>query len=344
MCILYMKDTIIISLLQRYIKNQCSEQELRTLLHWLKSPDNHTELDLVVKPLWDTIDKKMSRPDNEREKELHEEVSLLLSGIKDKNKKTSNPRIRSKNRLNGFYRIAAILILAFSVTFGLLRVLDRPSPQLTYTENISNKGEKKNILLADGTKIILNSDTKLRIPGNFNKEERIIEIEGEGFFDVTPNPDKPFIIRSGETQIRVLGTSFNFKSYKEDDFIKLTVSTGKVRVNVADQDLQLSVSPNEHLSINKIDGNVSKETIQENNYIKWIQGSLYFNKEPIREVIKTINRTYNRKVILQCKNCDYKITGTHDNKSIEAVIEAICFTTGLHSRQEGDNIIIYDKL
>ena len=106
----------------------------------------------------------------------------------------------------------------------------------------------------------------------------------------------------------------------------------------------MSVSPNEHLSVNKIDGNVSKETIQENNYIKWIQGSLYFNKEPIREVIKTINRTYNRKVILQCKNRDYKITGTHDNKSIEAVIEAICFTTGLHSRQEGDNIIIYDKL
>lgn len=339
-----MQDTIIILLLQKYIKNQCSEQELHALLHWLKSPDNHAELDLVVKPLWETIDKNMSRPEGEKEKELHEEVSLLLSGVKRKDRKISNPIIRDKNRLNGFYRIAAILILAFSVTFGLVKVLDRPSPQLTYTEKVSNKGEKKNIVLSDGTKIILNSDTRLRIPADFNKEERVLEMEGEGFFDVAPNPDKPFIIKSGETRVRVLGTSFDFKSYKEDDFIKLTVSTGKVRVNVDDQDLQLSVSPNEHLSVNKIDGNVSKETIQENNYIKWIQGSLYFNKEPIREVIKTINRTYNRKVILQCKNRDYKITGTHDNKSIEAVIEAICFTTGLHSRQEGDNIIIYDKL
>ncbi|WP_293713073.1 FecR domain-containing protein [uncultured Parabacteroides sp.] len=339
-----MQDTIIILLLQKYIKNQCSEQELHALLHWLKSPDNHAELDLVVKPLWETIDKNMSRPEGEKEKELHEEVSLLLSGVKRKDRKISNPIVRDKNRLNGFYRIAAILILAFSVTFGLVKVLDRPSPQLTYTEKVSNKGEKKNIVLSDGTKIILNSDTRLRIPADFNKEERVLEMEGEGFFDVAPNPDKPFIIKSGETRVRVLGTSFDFKSYKEDDFIKLTVSTGKVRVNVDDQDLQLSVSPNEHLSVNKIDGNVSKETIQENNYIKWIQGSLYFNKEPIREVIKTINRTYNRKVILQCKNRDYKITGTHDNKSIEAVIEAICFTTGLHSRQEGDNIIIYDKL
>lgn len=337
-----MRDTIIISLLQKYIKDQCSEQELRTLLQWLKSPDSHAGLDSVIQPLWDAIDRDMAQPTSERETELRKEVSSLLSKIEHKNK-SANTGVRNKNRLNGFYRIAAILILAFSVTFGLLKIYDRPQQMITYTEKISAKGEKKSIRLADGTKIILNSDTKVRIPNNFNKEERTIEIEGEGFFDVTPDPDNPFVIKSGEAQVKVLGTSFDFKSYKEDEFIKLTVSTGKVRVNVADQDLQLAVSPNEHLSINKIDGNVRKETIEENNYIKWIHGSLYFNKEPIREVIKTINRTYNRKVILQCKDCDYRITGIHDNKSIEAVIEAICFTTGLRSRLEGDNIILYDK-
>ena len=336
-----MQETIIISLLRKYVKDQCSEQELRTLLQWLKSSDHHIGFDWVVQPLWDAIDKDMPRPDEEGENELRQEVSSLLSEIRQQ--KTSDSKVRSKNRLNGFYRVAAILILALSVTLGALKVLDRPQSVVTYVEKMSAKGETKSLLLADGTKVILNSDTKLIIPSNFNKEERIIEMEGEGFFDVTPNPDKPFIIRSGEARVKVLGTSFDFKSYKEDEFIKLTVSTGKVRVNVADQDLQLAVSPNEHLSINKIDGNVRKESIEENNYIKWIHGSLYFNKEPIREVIKTINRTYNRKVILQCKNCDYRITGTHDNKSIEAVIEAICFTTGLRSKREGGNIILYEK-
>lgn len=339
-----MQDTTIISLLQKYIKNQCTEQELRTLLHWLKSPDNHASLDMAFLPLWDAIERDMPQPNQAREDELRREVSSLLSAIKQKNAPSSNTGVRNKNRLNGFYRVAAILILAFSVTFGLMKYLDRPEPALTYIEKASAKGEKKSVLLADGTKVILNSDTKLLIPSNFNKQERTIEMEGEGFFDVAPNPDKPFVIKSGEASVKVLGTSFDFKSYKEDDFIKLTVSTGKVRVNISDQDLQMSVSPNEHLSVNKIDGNISKETIQENNYIKWIQGSLYFNKEPIGEVLKTINRTYNRKVILQSKYSDYKITGTHDNKSIEAVIEAICFTTGLRSRKEGDKIILYDKL
>lgn len=338
-----MQDTTIISLLQKYIKNQCTEQELRTLLHWLKSPDNHASFDMAFLPLWDAIERDMPQPNQAREDELRREVSSLLSEIKKKNAPASNTCVRNKNRLNGFYRIAAILILAFSVTFGLMKYLDRPEKPVTYAETVSAKGEKKTLKLADGTRVILNSDTKLLIPSNFNKQERTIEMEGEGFFDVAPNPDKPFVIKSGEARVKVLGTSFDFKSYKEDDFIKLTVSTGKVRVNISDQDLQMSVSPNEHLSVNKIDGNISKETIQENNYIKWIQGSLYFNKEPIREVIKTINRTYNRKVILQSKRSDYKITGTHDNKSIEAVIEAICFTTGLRSRKEGDKIILYEK-
>jgi len=323
------------------MKDQCSEQELRILLQWLKSPDSRLDFDKGGQPFWNAVDKNMPRPNEEGENELLQEVSFLLSKIKQKN--TSNSDVRSKNRLNGFYRVAAILIFAISVTFGLLKVLDRPQSVVAYAEKISAKGEKKNLLLADGTKVILNSDTKLIIPSNFNKEERIVEMEGEGFFDVTPNPAKPFIIKSGEARVKVLGTSFDFKSYKEDEFIKLTVSTGKVRVNVANQDLQLAVLPNEHLSINKIDGNVRKESIEENNYIKWIHGSLYFNREPIREVIKTINRTYNRKVILQCEDCDYCITGTHDNKSIEAIIEAICFTTGLRSKREGGNIILYEK-
>lgn len=339
-----MQDTTIISLLQKYIKNECTEQELRCLLNWLKSADDHTSLDLIAKPLWDAIDRKLALPDSQRADELRNEVSSLLNAIRRESGKPANQsRINKKNRLNGFYRIAAILILTLSVTLGILKVMDRPSAPLTYVEQISLKGEKKTILLADGTKVVLNSDTKLRIPDNFNKQERIIEMVGEGFFDVAHNPERPFIIKSGEAQVEVLGTSFDFKSYAEDAFIKLTVSTGKVRVNVNKQDLQLAVSPNEHLSINKTDGNIRKEVIQENNYIKWMKGSLYFEKEPILEVIKTINRTYNRKVILQCADCQYVITGTHDNKSIEAVIEAICFTTGLRSRQEGDSIIIYDK-
>lgn len=312
------------------------------MLHQLKLSDNRIDLDWIVRPLWEAIDKESALPNKERKSELRREVSSLLLEIKQKNNTVPYSDTRDKLHLNGFYKIAAILILVFGVTFGLLNIFDRSQSTITYIESTSAKGEKKSLLLTDGTNVILNSDTKLIIPSDFNNKERIIEIEGEAFFDVTLNPDKPFILKSGETRIKVLGTSFDFKLYKEDEFIKLTVSTGKVQINVADQELQLSVSSNEHLSINKKDGNIRKETIEENNYIKWIHSSLYFNREPIREVIKTINRTYNRTVILQSEEADYRITGIHHNKSIDAVIEAICFTTGLQYRHEDENIILYE--
>lgn len=339
-----MQDTAILSLLQKYIRNECSREELQTLFQWLKSSDDYSGFDQVIRPFWDSIDQNMRVPEKEHEDKLRKEVFSLLSEIKQKNEETNNPGVISKNRLSGFYRIVAILILVLSATIGVLTFYSSHPETISFQEQVSAKGEKKIVRLADGTKVILNSDTKLRIPSDFNGESRTVEMEGEGFFDVTSNPDKPFIIKSGGTQVKVLGTSFDFKSYKEDDYIKLTVSTGKVRINVDDQDLQLSVSPNEHLSINKRDGDVNKESIDENNYIKWIQGSLYFKREPIREVLNTINRTYNRNVVLQCSDCDFRITGTHDNQNFEAVIDAICFTTGLKVRQEGNMILLYNNL
>ena len=111
-----------------------------------------------------------------------------------------------------------------------------------------------------------------------------------------------------------------------------------------DKDLRLSISGCFWLfyaSKYKRRRTINKETFIENDYIKWMNGILYFHKTPIKEVIKTIERTYNTKIILNCKNCNQIITGTHDNKSLKAVIDAVCFTTGLRSQQKGDKIIIY---
>ena len=79
-----MQDTVIISLLQKYIKINVRSRSCVLLLQWLKSPDNHIDLDLVVQPLWDAIDKDMSHPNEERENELRREVSSLLSEIKQR--------------------------------------------------------------------------------------------------------------------------------------------------------------------------------------------------------------------------------------------------------------------
>lgn len=333
-------QTHILSLLQKYIENRCEEHELTLLLHWLKTPDNLEDFDFVSSSLWKKLEEKYAYPDNKRIKELNNEVEALLTKIRTEQVVSGKRKTISKNI---FYRSAAVLLLLISLGLGYLWLNNtKITEEISYTELAAIRGEIKEYTLEDGTHIILNSESKIKIPSDYNKENRYIEMTGEGFFNVTSNADKPFIVKSGQTQIKVLGTSFNVKAYSEDKAIGVTVSTGKVLVNIPDIDLQLRVLPMEHLLVNKETSNVSKLSLEENNYTKWIEGILFFDKEPLSEVIKTISRKYKKNVLLRCDNCNPLISGRHDNKSLEAVIDAICFTTGLKQKEEGESIILYE--
>lgn len=333
-------NTQILSLLQKYIENRCNEDELRTLLQWLKSPDNPHDFDFVSESLWDKLDGKYRYPDTNRITELNREVDVLLKKIKTEH---IAPRKTIVTRRIFFYRIASVVLLLIGLGIGYLMIGDKDAPEeITYKEITADRGMIKEYTLEDGSHIILNSESKLRIPSDYNGKNRSIEMVGEAFFEIAPDPHKPFIITNGETQVRVLGTSFNVKAYAEDNIIGVTVSTGKVLVNIPDMDLQLKVMPMEHLVVDRQTSNVTKLNLAENNYTKWIGGTLYFDKEPLIEVLKTINRKYNKSVILQCKNCNPLISGTHDNKSLEAVVDAISFTTGLKHKEEGDSIILFE--
>lgn len=333
-------QSYILSLLQKYIENRCEEHELGLLLQWLKAPDNLENFNSVSSSLWNKLGEKYTYPDDKRIAELDNEVEVLLTKIRNKQTISKKRNIISKNFL---YRSAAVLLLALGLSIGYLWLNNtNTSEKITYTILSTTRGEIKDFSLADGTHIILNSESKIKVPSDYNKNNRNIEMTGEGFFDVTPNPNKPFVIISGQAQVKVLGTSFNMKSYSEDNSIGVTVSTGKVLVKIPDIDLQLRVLPMEHLLVNKETSNVSKLALVENNYTKWIEGILFFDKEPLSEVVKTISRKYERNVLLRCTNCNPLISGRHDNKSLEAVIDAICFTTGLKQKEEGEYIILYE--
>lgn len=326
-------------ILQKYIENQCNENELHILLHWLKSPDNLSAFDVASIAVWEQLEKKHTYPDEIRSAQLNHEVDLLLQKIKADKRVLKEQNLK---RRNIFYRIAAVFLLLIGFGGGYLLLQHIPSyGNIEYTEISTARGQTKEYTLEDGTRITLNSQSKLSIPSNYNKKERSVKITGEAFFDVTPNKEKPFTVTSKEMQVKVLGTSFNVKAYEEDSSLGITVSTGKVMVNIPKEEMQMRMEPMEHLIVNKETGELSRVSLEDNGYVRWIEGSLFFEREPLAEVLKTINRKYDRNIELQDKTYNPIISGTHDNKSLEAVIEAICFTTGLKYREEGKNIILY---
>lgn len=341
----YLREEEVIRLLNKYIQNRCSEEEARTLIRWLKSPESEEGFERVCAAGWEQTFSDLSYPDPQREKQLRQEARRLLQKLDDR-KKISESTGRGRFSLFVLKIVAAACLLIGTGLFiynwqGKRDArMEKESP--AFQEFVAKVGEIKKVMLPDGSSVVLNSGSRLHVPDNFNRESRTVRIDGEGFFNVMPDPEKPFLVDAKDVRVKVTGTSFNVNAYDEDNDIAVTVATGKVLVGMEEQQMQLQLLPNEHLAIDRRGGNMYKEVLKENNFMKWMEGYLYFDKLPIRQVVRMITRKYNQPIELMCNDCNCLLSGSHDNKSLESVLEAVCFAAGLKKRVENGKIILYE--
>ena len=158
-------------------------------------------------------------------------------------------------------------------------------------------GQRSDITLSDGTHIWLNSGSQLSYPTEFSGKTREVLLSGEAFFDVKPNPDKPFFVTTRELKIRVLGTSFNVSAYDEDVTAQTILVTGKVTAgknNLLAQTIELA--PGERLTYEKSKGSISKDKVDVRLYASWVNGYLIIENMPITEVLRKVQRYYNQDI------------------------------------------------
>jgi ferric-dicitrate binding protein FerR (iron transport regulator) len=122
---------------------------------------------------------------------------------------------------------------------------------------------------------------------------RNVTLNGEAYFDVTKNPESPFVIDAGNIKIKVLGTSFNVVSYKNDSLSEVVVAEGRVEVTAKDQRFKEVLLPSERLALNTVRNTYSKSTVDIQNYISWKTGKLIFMNDRLDEVIQKLSRFYN---------------------------------------------------
>jgi len=180
----------------------------------------------------------------------------------------------------------------------------------------------------------------MRYPTEFTSDIRLVEMEGEAFFNVMRDEGKPFIVRTRQADVKVLGTSFNVKAYQEDELMAVSVRTGKVEVDMPESVMRLL--PNEQVIVNNANGEILKKNEDVQKVTAWLQGGLYFNRTPISSVVHDLERMYNQAIVLDPNSVfDDYIYGEHDNKSLEAVLNAIQYSTGIRYRTEGNRIVLY---
>lgn len=193
--------------------------------------------------------------------------------------------------------------------------------------------------LNDGSVVYLANNTTFSYPEQFSSDERRVNLKGEAFFDVAPNPKKPFRIETDKVIVEVLGTAFNVKS-ENDDFFELVVERGKVRVTLKSDPSQTQiVLPGEKISTNN---NLLTKVKNENaNYFAWKTKQMQFKDESLINVINVINKNYKSNIkLLNQDLADRRLTVTFYNNSLNTITELICLSLNLKKEEQPDSTII----
>lgn len=319
------------------------EKELRSLIKkYLNKTSNPEERTLIEDRLSSVYNQEQGNISNEDEVK-----NDIFKSIIEEQQNIAKP----KTKRLPWSGIAASLLLFIGVSILLFSL--RPFGNTTQKETIvwvtkkTEWGQKSNIQLSDGSLVHLNSGSTLKFIKDFNSSEiREVVLDGEAFFEVTKNPNKPFVIKTSNVTTQVLGTSFNINSYSSNQSIVVTVKTGKVQVQSTSKkgdQKTLAITPNQRVTYNHLDRSMELGQVSNEDYLDWKQGIIRFRNTPMYEVADKLSQWYG--VDIQFESNPQKLcslTGTYTNAKLQVVLESIKHAAnGLEYEMLGDGTILF---
>ena len=319
-----MNDTI----LTKYLLQEASEAEVRTVERWISA---HSENELRyrrLQQLWNAgagIAGKSRLSEDEAWKHFLQ-----------KRERLSVTRPARVIRFDGL-RMAAACFLAVSFLFAayyLLAPFSSPLLSSTYKTADQVRGE----ILSDGSVITMNKHTKLAFSSRLFRKERIVEMkEGEAFFEVKPDKDKPFVIHSGEVTITVVGTSFHVKRKAEQT--EVIVESGLVKVEAPDREVELK--PREKVSVDVNAGQFIEEKVTDRLHNYYLTDRLEMDNTPLWRVAEVLEEAYNVEIrIIGEDTGDLRLTTTFKMGQLDDILGVIGETFGISVSKEGNRIVI----
>jgi len=173
------------------------------------------------------------------------------------------------------------------------------------------RGGEYFLILADSTKVWLNSETTLRFPVQFAADVRNVELNGEAYFEVSKNEKVPFIVTSGNQQVKVLGTRFNVSSYADNQSIYTTLVEGKVEVSLnTNPEGKVILNPSEQSYLSMNSNQILKRNVDVMQYVAWKDGRFVFQDQMLGDIMKTLSKWYDVQVVFANeKDKELRFTG-----------------------------------
>lgn len=241
---------------------------------------------------------------------------------------------------------------------GAIAVVDSASQQLQYQENeremdslVYNqlktpKGCTYSLVLSDGTKVHLNAESSLKFPVKFTQGFREVHLDGEAYFEVTPDKTKPFLVKTGQRVVQVLGTSFNVCAYHLENSWHTTLVSGKVKVTAEKQTFLLF--PNEQYLENVATGEREVRCVDPQEFISWRSGMIRFRSERLEDIILKLSHWYDFQIFYASDELkDMRFRGTiRKTDPFDVVFRNLEQTTAIHFEINGNTVIarkVYSK-
>jgi transmembrane sensor len=298
-------------LLLRHISGTASAEDEARLRHWIEDdPRNRERLDLLRKA-WDAA----SGPGGID----HISPDVHPAG------RTTRPTAAPEWYSSPFARIAAVL----AVVVGTAAVLATPhhpflaAPTQAYA---TGAGERTALRLGDGSRIVLGPESRVRLPARFPPDLRAVQLEGAAYFEVAPDPGRPFEVRAGGTLTRVLGTRFVVRAYAGDPGVEVGVAEGRVSVRSAASPEAEPLELREN-QVARVDSVGNARVLQETGLaplLGWLSGRLVFRDRPLHEIARELERWYGIEIRIDDPGlAARRLTLSFKDASLKEVLEVI---------------------
>lgn len=331
----------------KYLANNCTKEEALKVQSWLGENGDNQKLMNEFEKIWN-ISPDIIENDWDFDAEL--DWTVLQNRIDEENKYSHKLNVRNLNRLKSsnwfvFAKVAAIFIVAMliGVYANQFVITEKPDLAPVLKEISMDRGQRGTVTLSDGTKVSLNSESKITLPNNFEADVREVYLEGEAYFDVAKNPEKPFIVVIRGTKVEVLGTSFSVRSFPEDEIVRTVVEEGVVSFRgITESDDNGVILTAGNLGTFDIDEqSITTEEVENLDlYLGWKNGYLFFQDASMDKVKLALERKYDIQVEFSTHEIeDLQLTAEFKSRMLKNVLETISMSLDLE--YEIDEDVVY---
>lgn len=327
----------------KYFQSIATREEETKLLKWIEESEENKKLFAALKNTWVITSLTETNTDIES---LHLKFNLLLNkidGNSEDEDESSDSDFNWKYTIRTIMRYAALIITTVCVTTVLTYLIWNKKIPVSYNQLEVPCGQQAKLTLADGTKIWLNSKSRLIYPDHFSGNTREVLLDGEGYFEVTHNTQKPFIVKTSTLKVKVLGTSFNVSSYINDNEMRLTLVHGSVSVLDPTTNIEIKkLKPSEMAVYSKNDNLIYVKTVETDLFSSWRNGQMKFRKMSFEDISKRLSRNFNITIVIRGNELKNTIfTGSFYNyEPLDGILTVLRTNKHFDYKIQKDTVII----